>query len=357
MTKTQCERISDLSSTVPGLGSQDESDNSPVRVSFNDSEAAAVSRLFELNWRILGSMTGVLVAALVATEFYIQPTGYVMAFAVAALYCRAGYVSLATRQSPKIAYSLIATAQMILALAVMTTLTYVATSINLPLADASLLDWDRALGLDFRSYLKLVNDHPRVVPALAFAYTSISWQIVGIVVVGPLTGQYRRTAQAICAFVLALIATTCISTIVPAIGIYGTLGLDASDFPHFEPQGYYDTLRDAPLLRAGSLHALSLFQLVGVLTFPSFHAAAALIYTWALWPVWWLRPPVLLLNIAMIAATPIGGGHYFVDVIAGIVVAIVAVFAARGLGNIVAQRADLTTRKAPFVAVRSLQTR
>jgi hypothetical protein len=65
--------------------------------------------------------------------------------------------------------------------------------------------------------------------------------------------------------------------------------LTASDVPNIEPQGYYDILRDATLVRDGSLHGLDLLKLVGVLTFPSFHAASARLYTWAFWPMRWLR--------------------------------------------------------------------
>ena len=39
-------------------------------------------------------------------------------------------------------------------------------------------------------------------------------------------------------------------------------------------------------------------------------------------PIGWLRPVAIPLNLAMIAATPLGGGHYFVDIIAGIVVTV-----------------------------------
>ncbi len=304
----------------------------------DDGEAAAAGELFGFNWRLAAAAAGVLNAGLVTTEFYVQPAGYLIAFAVAALYWRFGRLNAqsATRRSPRVSYSLIATSQMILALSVMTSLTYIATSMNLPLMDTSLLAWDRALGLDFRIYLNFVNEHPGFLSALAFAYTSITWQILGIIVALPLAGHYRRTSEAICAFMLALIATTCISVLVPAIGVYGTLGLQASDFPTFEPQGYYDTLRDAPLLRAGSLHALSLSHLVGVLTFPSFHAASAVLYIWAFWPVWWMRLLLVPCNIAMIASTPVGGGHYFVDVIAGIVVAAAAILAARRISRILA---------------------
>jgi hypothetical protein len=65
--------------------------------------------------------------------------------------------------------------------------------------------------------------------------TSITWQIPGIIFVLPLAGHYRRTGEASCAFTLALIVTTCISVLVPAIGVDGTL--HASDFHKLEPQG------------------------------------------------------------------------------------------------------------------------
>jgi hypothetical protein len=48
----------------------------------------------------------------------------------------------------------------------------------------------------------------------------------------PLAGYYRRSTEAICAFTLALVATTCISALVPAIGVYGMLDLYACDFPN-----------------------------------------------------------------------------------------------------------------------------
>jgi hypothetical protein len=304
-------------------------------VSFGDREATAVWDMFRFNWRLLACITGVLIAGLVATEFHIKPSGYLMTFAVGALYLRFGLLNAESpaHRNPRISYSLIATAQMILALSVMTSLTYVATAISFPLRDTLLLAWDRALGLDFRGYLDFINDHPLLISALAFAYTSITWQVLGIIIALPLAGQFRRTGEAICAFALALAATTLISVFVPAIGVYGALGLQASDFPNFEPQGYYDTLRDAPLLRAGELRGLHLFQLVGVLTFPSFHGAAAVLYIWVFWPLRWLRLFFVPCNITMIAATPIGGGHYFVDVAAGMLVAAAAIVAARRISK------------------------
>ena len=69
-------------------------------------------------------------------------------------------------------------------------------------------------------------------------------------------------------------------------------------------------------------------NLTGVVPFPSFHAATAVIYLWALWAVWWMRPVAIVANIGMLLATPYIGGHYFVDVFAGIGIAVTAIAAA-----------------------------
>jgi membrane-associated phospholipid phosphatase len=60
-------------------------------------------------------------------------------------------------------------------------------------------------------------------------------------------------------------------------------------------------------------------------SFPSFHAAAAILFLWAFWPVRWIWPIAMVANCAMLLATPIGGGHYFVDIFAGIAIAAISI--------------------------------
>ena len=86
------------------------------------------------------------------------------------------------------------------------------------------------------------------------------------------------------------------------------------------------------------LRDLDLLNLAGIVTFPSFHACSAVLYAWAFWPVWWMRPIALLANVAMLASTPVDGGHYFIDLLAGIAVAIFAIFAARAVSQWIAMR-------------------
>lgn len=300
-----------------------------------DSEVVSAWRLLAFNWKFLACIAGIVLAWLLATRFYVEPSGYLAAFAFAALCSWSGLRNArsATPPNTRVFFTLTALAQMTMAVPVMLTLTYVATSINFPLRDAQLLAWDRALGFDFRRFLGFINDNPELIPVLARSYSSISLQMMLLVLVLPLAGCYRRGAEAICAYGFTLFATTCISVFVPAIGVYGVLGLGAADLPYFEPMGYYDTLRDAPLVRAGALLELRLTQLVGIVTFPSFHAAAAILYMWSFWPFRWLRLVSVPWNILMIIATPLGGGHYLVDILAGISVATAAIMATRAIST------------------------
>ena len=52
-----------------------------------------------------------------------------------------------------------------------------------------------------------------------------------------------------------------------------------------------------------------------------------MLYIWAAWRTPWLKWIALAVNIAMLFATPVHGAHYFVDVFAGITVAVAVIMA------------------------------
>jgi membrane-associated phospholipid phosphatase len=122
------------------------------------------------------------------------------------------------------------------------------------------------------------------------------------------------------------------------VGVFHHLGLDPANFPHLNPLGYLDELRALPPVRDGSHRVLDLFGLTGLVTFPSFHAASAVLYTWALWPARWMRPVAIVANGLMLASTPIDGGHYFIDIFAGLAVALAAIAAAHMVSRALRRR-------------------
>jgi hypothetical protein len=242
------------------------------------------------------------------------------------------------RRDPQVMFVLGGIAQIVLITALMTPLTYVAASTDFTMKDASLLAIDRALGFDWAAYVGYVDRHPTLAAWLNTGYAMIRWPIFAIPVALAAKGYYRRIEEFTFAFGLALVVTTFISALVPAIGVYQQIGLDPSTLHNIDPGPYLDQLRDLPPTRAGSLRHLELLNLGGIVTFPSFHAASAVLYAWALWPYRWFRPLIVLINGFMLAATPLNGGHYFIDLFAGVTIASLAIVAARQLGRVIARQ-------------------
>ena len=319
----------------------------------SDWNEKPIWNLYLFNWMLAAIVTAMLALGLALTDFHVQATSALIVFTGAGLYGIFGYMNVVSpaRRNSRIALSFTATSQMIVLLSTMISLTYIATSANLPLADTRLLAVDRAFGWDFRSYLSLINDRPWLLSVLALAYRAIGLPILVVTFVLPLAGFYRRAGEFVTAFTIALLVTTCVSTLLPATGVYDTIGILPSDFPNVVPQAYYDGMIKIPALRDGSLRELDLMHLDGVLTFPSFHAAAAVLYAWAFWVVRWFRPLNLLVNGAMICATPAGGGHYFIDVFAGIILAVASICLAHRISALCEGSKTSSAREGDTVSV------
>jgi PAP2 superfamily len=297
-------------------------------------------RFLNLNWILLALMSAALGLSVALTDFSIEPSGLLVSAGFVAVYAGFAHANAhsAKRRDPQVMFVLGATAQIVLVTAVMSPLTYVAAAVNFPLQDANLLAVDRALGLDWEAYVRFVNSHPLTATWLSYGYTMIRWPIFAIPVVLAAAHRYQRVEEFTLAFALALVATTLISALVPAIGVYQQIGLDPAMLPNLDPRAYLDQMRDLEPVRTGALRHLDLFGLAGIVTFPSFHAASAVLYAWAFWPVWWMRPIAVLANGAMLASTPIDGGHYFIDLAAGIAIAVLAIVAARAASRWLVRR-------------------
>jgi hypothetical protein len=314
-------------------------------------EEAAAWRLFVFNWRVLGLMTATLVAALAVTPFWIEPVSMLLPIAVIGGYAGYTYYHLrySQQRDPFVIFTLGTTSQMLLIPAVMTPLTYIVASTDLPLQDAVLNSIDRALHLDWIAYYNLFYHHHALLAAAVWSYGLIGCPIFGVPIALGWTGRYRRLQVFTLSFAIALIATTIVSAFVPAIGTYKLLHVQF-DPNVFTPGGYLGQLHDLPLVRNGTLREMSFRSLAGVVTFPSFHAASAVLYLWGFWPVRWLGPVAAIANIMMVLAAPVVGGHYFIDIFAGIAVAIGAIAAATCIANRLVGEAGFPALVTPLAA-------
>jgi membrane-associated phospholipid phosphatase len=205
--------------------------------------------------------------------------------------------------------------------------TYVMTYLGagLPLWDARFLAADAALGLDWKSYLVWMNLHPLLGWALNSAYESILTQTFFLILLLVVLGQHRRLQGFILAAQLCIIVCGAAAAVMPALGPYPFFEVSATvDHPNIPLTTMNGHVAQVLQLR-GSAPFLQLDSIEGIIVCPSFHMALAVLFAWAFWRVPFVRWIALMLNIVMAAGTPLSGGHYFIDIVAGAVLAFIAI--------------------------------
>jgi hypothetical protein len=302
-----------------------------------DREVQEAWRAYLLNWLPLCLIAQILLLCLAITAFSLEIESLLLKVVfMAGLFTAAGHYLMSLKSAsswaPRLAFILLSIAQLELLGLFATPLSYILASANLPMQDANLARLDQLLSLDWRAYYRFVYERPALVPYIYLGYAMITWPTFGVPIVLGLTKHYFRLQQFTLACMLTVVATALISSLLPAVGTFYEYGI-SPDLPVFRASGYLIQLHELPLVRDGSLRVLDFKTLGGIITFPSFHAAAAVLALWAFWGVWWMRPLALIANVGMLLATPLVGGHYFVDVFAGIALAMLAIAAAQRIGG------------------------
>lgn len=188
-------------------------------------------------------------------------------------------------------------------------------ALSAPYADARLSAWDRSLGLDWPAWFDLSRPIAR---PLIFAYASFNWQPIVIIAALVLTGRERRLYTWLTAALIGVLVCAAVFVFFPAQSPYHFYGLSPVDFPE-RPNGSLWTFVEGLAYYKDGGRILGPKLLTGMVAFPSYHAVAALLFTWAAWPTV-ARWPILTLNVLMLVSIPTIGNHYFIDVLAGLAV-------------------------------------
>lgn len=193
----------------------------------------------------------------------------------------------------------------------------VLASLNLPLADPLLASIDRALfGFDRRALAAWLAEQPDFMRVSNWIYHSTALSTL-VLFAGLLWRRGTWAAWRVLAtFQIASILCLCVFALVPAFGT---------------PPYAYRFEEVLIGVRDGSLRTIMHASLTGVVTFPSMHAAGGLLLAWGLARVGRLAAPFVALNLMMIASAVTSGGHYMIDVIAGLAIAALGIHLSRGV--------------------------
>ncbi len=291
--------------------------------------AAGLGRADRIIWGLIAATAVLVLTGAIAFGFILVWHSF-LAPGITAVLLLAGQRLYQTRRpDPRLASALGATAQILAFSAVGAPLSYLAASFNFPLNDHWLEAADRALGLDWFALLTWLKAHATASFLLRLVYLSLMPQTLVVVLALAMAGRFAELRIFVLAFLGAALATIALSAIWPAEGVWLLHGLkadggvqlpaSASSWPVFLG------------LRDGSYRLLVATGAEGIITFPSLHSAFAVLLAAALWPLPVLRWIGVVLNTIMLVSIPVDGAHYFIDMFAGIAIAVASFAAARSL--------------------------
>lgn len=185
-------------------------------------------------------------------------------------------------------------------------------------ADVALQRIDAGLGFDWLYWYRLVAAHPLLQAVGTVAYRSIYVTPALLLWCAARSGQRERAYTFIAGFWLATVITLALFSLMPAVGPFSHLWHAPIAYM---PESELWQSGLIPALRAHEVHFVDLGHLRGIVSAPSFHTAAAVLYVVAVWRMAALRWPIVALNAAMLLSTPVEGTHYLVDMILGVLVA------------------------------------
>jgi len=285
-----------------------------------------------LVWYLVGVMAVLTLASFVLTGLTVDFSSNPWVFLSIGGILATSFFYRYRRPNPQLCALTEAAAQLLLILLFGILLTYAAVAAKFPYVDAELYAIDNAIGFSRHGYLKFFAGRPWLAQILEVAYFCMLPQLALVPAIMFLAKKFERVQRMMVAIVISLLATAFISVLTPSLTafVYVDLAQMAS-----VPADIYTPAPTLEALRAGTMRAVRLDHLEGLVSFPSFHTTAAMIFAWTLRKVRYVGLAGILLNLTLIAATPLVGAHYFIDLVGGAVVA----FAAMALSHWLCRRA------------------
>lgn len=185
------------------------------------------------------------------------------------------------------------------------------------LIDPILLSLDHTLGLDPAAFTALCDRSAILCNILLVIYSSLNLQLC-LTVLALFTLRREQTFEAlIISMVFLIFIGATIAACAPAIGFTGVSDVT---FTHTTVGGGRFGQGNFLALRSGVMTTIDFDDTPGIITFPSAHAALGMLMTLVARSIPYAFWPVAMLNLIMLPGAVAHGGHYFVDLIAGIAI-------------------------------------
>ncbi|MGV2290634.1 phosphatase PAP2 family protein [Trinickia sp. YCB016] len=278
---------------------------------------SSVHQIRLLNWWLCIVLAGTDFIALEVAHIELAPAGVVRTGVAGAALLILRFVYSRVRPEQRICAALDTVLYLVIFSQAAAVLNYLILGTGTPVADAWYSRADAALGFHWPAWFGFVRAHSPLAETLHFANALLMPQMIAVVFVLAFSARLDELRAFATAVTAAYLATLFVTALAPAAGAWTYYppgpGVDLSQFSDFE------------LLRNHALLRVDLTKLQDLVSMPSFHAAVAVLCTWAMrrsgaW--FW---PCALASGLIVLSTPTEGGHYLVDVLGGIAVASAAI--------------------------------
>ena len=273
---------------------------------------------------LLAALTAIDGLWLMLGSFRLDGTAFLCLGLLAALLLVGAHIYRTVRPDPRLAAMLFGAGFLCIFSSEASILNYLLLTKAGARIDMTLAQLDRAMGFDWPAVMRWMEYHPRLNTAAFVAYSSMLFQVAMSIIV--LAGIEPDRIYRFC-LALALSALLCIAiwAFAPSFGAFSVYALPGAPKGLALDSAYAQEL--VRLLREGP-GLISPRNARGLIGFPSYHAVLALLVIWYLRDVKFLRWPALILNMAVLLATPVQGGHHAIDVLASFPVTALSIFLA-----------------------------
>jgi len=221
-----------------------------------------------------------------------------------------------------------ATAFLLIVPAASCLLSYLAVTVAGPRIDSLLAAFDQALGVSWPAIMGFAADHPLLTQTLSLAYDSIIAQTLLLVLLLGLCRQELQLYGLCLAIAVGAVITIAVWTAFPSFGAYSVYHLSPAVTAKLHLVEGLDYGQQLSLLLKNGPGLISPHDLRGIIGFPSYHTVQAIVLAWYARKLPYVSWVFLGLNILVVAATPVHGGHHIVDILGGCAVAGAAIVAA-----------------------------
>ncbi|WP_025593330.1 phosphatase PAP2 family protein [Agrobacterium tumefaciens] len=210
---------------------------------------------------------------------------------------------------------------------------YMFLPVQFPAIDPLLLSVDAALGYNWRDVVIWAATQPWIGKTLFFVYATSLPQLLLIVIMQGFTGKDRMLHHFLVTGVLGALASIVFWIFFPTYGAKAYLDL---------PQWVTETIPMAvdpaygqELMRLGQegVSYLTPKNVLGLIGFPSFHIFMAAMSVWFVPRHWLVMAVILPLNLLMLPAVLVQGGHHLSDIFGGLFAFVIVCAASSRLLN------------------------